>query len=343
MDAAVEIALPASLDGRSAAPCVLGPENESLAPPLRQLLSETPLPLAAERFNPLVLTGPAGTGKTMVARAAVRRFTACYGADRVWYFTGADFAREYQCASEESRLVETLHRWSNAALLVIDGLDQLRPRHPAQWELRRLVDAIVHGGGCLVATARQPLACLPQLERGLCDRLACGLSLGLKWPGEAARRTLLADGAARRGLPLPDKQLHQLAHKHEGPPAQVVAALAKIELRSAGPAIPGADDDDPAAGPTFKQIASVVGRYFSITQTALTSPSRRKSLVYARCVAIYLARQLTDMSYAEIGQGLGGRDHTTIIHGEHRIAEQLGQDPATQETIDQLIRILKPA
>jgi chromosomal replication initiator protein len=84
----------------------------------------------------------------------------------------------------------------------------------------------------------------------------------------------------------------------------------------------------------------VVARYFSLTQAALRSPTRRKSLVHARSIVIHLARKLTDLSYAQIGQGLGRRDHSTIMHAHRNIQKLLTNDHATQQAIDQLQRIL---
>ncbi|MBX3434691.1 MAG: ATP-binding protein [Pirellulales bacterium] len=345
IDAAFPIELPASPGEPGASSCIVGPENELLAPALVRLLAPEPLPAAAEGFNPLVLTGPSGAGKTLVAQAAARHFARCYGVERAHYFTAADFCRELHEAGADGRSGEWLARLRRTALLVVEGLDRLRPRHPAQWELRALVDAIVAAGGCVVATARQPLACLPQLEPGLRDRLAAGLTIGLNWPGESARRAILAGEAARRGLRLPAETLDLLARKHDGPATKALGALARLD---ATPVARLADDGEShalfaAGAPSLKQIVAVACRYFRITQTALASPSRRKSLVHARCVVAYLARRLTECSYAEIGRALGGRDHTTIIHAESRIQDLLVHDAATAEAIDHLGRILQSA
>jgi chromosomal replication initiator protein len=99
-----------------------------------------------------------------------------------------------------------------------------------------------------------------------------------------------------------------------------------------------AAQDDQAA---LKQIIAVTARYFTITQAALTGPSRRTSLVLARNVVVHLARHLTGLSYAEIGRALGGRDHTTIMHADRRLADQLLHDPAVQQSVDELDRLVR--
>jgi chromosomal replication initiator protein len=91
----------------------------------------------------------------------------------------------------------------------------------------------------------------------------------------------------------------------------------------------------------LKHIIAVTARYFAVTQTALTGPSRRTSLVEARNIVVHLARRRTDLSYAEIGRSLGGRDHTTIMHAERRVIEQSGRNPAIQQALDELDRLVR--
>ncbi|MCC6492003.1 MAG: hypothetical protein IT424_03170, partial [Pirellulales bacterium] len=93
--------------------------------------------------------------------------------------------------------------------------------------------------------------------------------------------------------------------------------------------------------PTLKQIIALTARYFGVTQAALAGPSRRSSLVQARNIVVHLARRLTDLSYADIGRGLGGRDHTTVMHADRRVADLLDRDPTTQQAVEELDRLLR--
>jgi chromosomal replication initiator protein len=92
--------------------------------------------------------------------------------------------------------------------------------------------------------------------------------------------------------------------------------------------------------PTLQQIISVVAKYTNVPQKLLKSGSRRQSIVSARAIAVYLARELTDASYDQIGRALGGRDHTTIMHNYQKIDRALARDVATQDAVADLRRIL---
>lgn len=104
-------------------------------------------------------------------------------------------------------------------------------------------------------------------------------------------------------------------------------------------AIKSAERED-SNQPTLKQLLALTARYFNLTQAALTGPIRRTSLVEARNAFVHLARRHTPASFAEIGRALGNRDHTTIMHADRRLAERLAGDPALQQTIDELDRLV---
>jgi len=95
-----------------------------------------------------------------------------------------------------------------------------------------------------------------------------------------------------------------------------------------------------ARRPTLREITTVVARYQNLPQSQLKSSSRRQSIVFARAIVVFLAREVAAATYDEIGRALGGRDHTTIIHNYRKIARQRERDPQTQETLEHLRRIL---
>ncbi len=325
---------------------VLGPENQLALAPIEQLL-DTNAPTAdisdfAPVFNPLLLLGPTGMGKSHLARGITRHWHATVGETFVEYLTAVDFARQLRAAREENLLDGFREKLASLRLLVLEDLHRLPIRIFVQRELRDTLDTLLEDGASIVITSQTPPATMPDLEAGLRDRLCGGLTVRLQSLGIETRIELLRQAASERGVSIDDDQLGRLAEKVEGPAPQLFRAIAEYELSRSEPATEdalavGIGDRPPLK---FKQILAVVARYFSLTQAALCSPVRRKSLVYARGVAIHLARSLTDLSYAQIGHCLGRRDHTTVMHASRSIDKRLATDATTQQDVEELKRIL---
>jgi chromosomal replication initiator protein len=365
-------------------PFVVGPENAILIPPLERLIQGRDFAEAARLFNPLMLVGPSGSGKSQLAQGIVRHWRGVLqhsGEDsQIEYFTAADFGRECQAAAAEERLDAWRTKTRALRLLVVEDLQRLRQRDTIQQELRNTIDAIVEAGGIVIATAdREPVA-LNQLDAGLRDRLTSGLIVRIQRPALAAREAILRLAAHRRGALTTDDQLHQIARRDAASPAELLGRLSELtgvsgplplegrdQASTGNPKLlersavgrRGATREGVEAGTrrayahqstrhtqaeahhTLKNIIAVTARYFSITQATLTGPSRRTSLVLARNIVVHLARRLTNLSYAEIGRALGGRDHTTIMHADRRLADQLANDPLTQQSVGELDRLLR--
>ena len=315
---------------------VAGPENRLAVIALQQLLEGDQLPADSTWFNPLVLTGPSGTGKSHLARGITRHWSRLIGESDVAYFTAIDFARQLHSARKDSQL-ELFRRYVAALqLLVIEDLQQLPRRTFIEREFRDTLDLLADAGGTVVITASD-ITCA---DSGLRDRLQSGLVVRLCLPGIQARREILCQASQSRGIQLSDDQLQQLSHQIDGPAPRLMQALAELDLQQTT----GQPVSEACHSPLkLKQVVAVVARYYSLTQSALLSSARRKSLVHARGVIVYLARLLTNLSYAEIGRGLGGRDHSTMIHAYRCILELSGSDSATQRDLDQLRRILTSA
>jgi chromosomal replication initiator protein len=321
---------------------VVGPENRLVALAIQRLIDGDDLTVAATLFNPLAIIGMPGSGKSHLVQALVRRWRFRYEAREVAYFTTQDLGRELYAAHSESRIAEWRTELAGCRLLVVEGLERLRRGAAVQRELRQAVDTIQARGGMIVVTADRDPAALNNLDAGLRDRLAAGLAVRLGQPGLAARRAILEVAARSRGLSFTGDVLDELARAEANSVAQLLERLNAPATSDERPrdSQPDAVDGLPESI-TLKEIMAVAARYFGVTQAALVSHSRRRSLVAARNAVAYLARRLTRLSYGQIGRGLGGRDHTTIMHAERRLADSLPHDGATQLAINELERILR--
>lgn len=343
VDGVTRIELPSRLGAAkatdfSAPSCfVAGPENRLATLAVSRLLQGETLCADGHLFNPLVLTGPSGSGKSHLAWGVVRRWESLLGADSIAYFTAADFARQLQAAREENVLGVFRDRLLGVQLFVLEDLQKLSHRTSVQRELRDAIDGILEAGGLVLIAAHVSPATLSHLELGLRDRLTAGLIVPIRSPELAARREILTLAADARRVDVPASRLQQIAQTIDGPAPRLFQALAQCDL-AADQRLEPASTAQKAV--RLKQVVSVVARYHSVTQAALCSNSRRKSLVQARGVVVHLARTLTDLSYAQIGRALGGRDHSTIMHAARTIRGSLANDTATQQTIDDLQRIL---
>lgn len=345
-DGVLRIDLPPSPSGRadSAAPTempcfVAGPENRLPILALEQLLTGEAEFTPPTWTNPLVLIGPSGCGKSALAHAIVRRWLPVLGSEQVAYFTAIDFARLLSDARTDGEIVDLRSRLAKLQLLVIEDLHKLPAKLALHHELRDLLDKLAETEAVVICTSQESPTVQAELDPGLRDRFAGGLLLWFNHPGVEARLELLRLAAIERGTPVDERQLRTLAEKTTGPVPQLLRALRELDVSS----IVGTAVGDHRPGLTDKEIIAVVARYFGVTQAALRGPARRKSLVFARSVAVYLLRTLTDASYAQIGKELGKRDHTTIMHAMESLQLGIATDTATQHAVEELRRIVLAA
>jgi chromosomal replication initiator protein len=340
---------------------IAGPENRLVAATVNRLLeratfqaslSETRLHAAAPlrdahlRTTILALHGPSGVGKTHLAHGLVRHWQRELGDGAALYETAADFRRHYNDAIDIGNVEEFRNDHRLRRLLAIDDIHRLPDEDYLMQELRHTIDAIEENGGVIIVTSPRPALALSNLPPDIRSRFASGLSLQLAPPGSAARMRIIRHASTALGRDLSLDAAGPLAEGVSGTATQVFGAL--FALRAA-PSTPGANEAArteqlPATlvtrQPPLQQIITVVAKYANVPQKQLKSGARRQSLVFARAIVIYLARELTDASYDQIGRALGGRDHTTIMHNYKKINHELTRDIATQEVVTDLRRIL---
>ena len=320
---------------------VAGPENRLAAVAVRPYLENV-----ETHWNPLVLYGPHGSGKSHLAHGLASSWRERFGGQTVQCLPAAQFAQDYAAAVAAGKLDRWRHEFRDADLLVLEDIGQLAEKRGAQQELIRFLDALVARNARVVITALTLPSHSSVLLSGLRCRLSGGLAVPLSWPAAVARRAILERVA--QGLALPKRVVHSLADGLAVSVPTLIAALLELELKAKADchAVDGKHvrrfmaERGQLRMPSLNDIASRSARYFGLKVADLKSPARRQALVVARGVAMYLARQLTGSSYQQIGAYFGGRDHTTVIHGCRRVEKLLLRDRATRQAIAELKRWL---
>lgn len=324
---------------------IAGPENRVAASAIGRLLEAE----ADATTSLLAICGVSGTGKTHLARGLAQSWQERFGTAAAMYVTAAEFRQTLADAVRHDTVAEFRERVRGHRLLVIDDLDRLPRDEYVQQELRFTIDAFAETGAMLVVTSAKPLGMVRELAADVRSRLAAGLELRLAVPEEAARTTLVRQTAAALGRPLSDDAAARFAAGIGGTANDLFGALFEYNARFAAA---GGSSSEMAAvdefltfrstrRPAMNEILQAVARHFRVPQKVLKSSTRRQSAVAARAMAIYLARELAELSYERIGQALGGRDHTTIMHNYRKVADSLAHDPQIRQSLAELLERLK--
>lgn len=321
---------------------VAGPENRLVAATVDHLLSAASGgPRVAP--SPLLLVGPSGCGKTHLAHGLAQKWHAELGPEAVAYLSASDFSRQVATAINDHTVSDFRRQLRRRRLLVIDDLDHLSGQAYVVDELVHTLAALSEQGGMLLATSRKTPADLPRWGRSLASRLVGGATLTIATLGPAAREELLRLALAALGRKATPDALALLApHTPADAPGLFTFATqvgrqvrrgAVVDTKLAAELVSsGAGRKSPPA----KEIIARVAKYYGLPVSKLTSANRQQTTVLARAVAIYLIRQLTPLSYEQIGRLVGGRDHTTVLYNYRRIEKELPTNRLLREALDEL-------
>lgn len=317
---------------------VVGPENRLVEAVLAAVSGGEP-----GIYNPLVLHGPSGSGKSHLAWGLAQLWKTQLGR-KVEYDTADDFARKLIDARHTHALEDFRARYRRANLFVLEHLERVSNQPTAQEELINTIDALLSSGGQVLITAASAPGEIPNLLAGLAGRLVAGLVVALALPGVEARAEILRALARGRHLDVSEAVVRVLAEGLRSSPAELQGVVARMEsaVRIEGKAL----DVELARElvsqhrgqhpPDLRRIAGCTARYFSLRVAELRGPSRRQAVVKARGVAMYLARRLTYESLEQIGGYFGGRDHTTVLHAFRKMEGLLSTEPAIHEAVRKL-------
>jgi chromosomal replication initiator protein len=317
---------------------VAGPENRLAKVAVQAALADEP------GYNPLVLTGPAGSGKSHLARGIAAEYARRQPTSPPLVASATEFAQEYGRARHARNLKPLRLRYRTSKLLVLEDLTGLCGKTEAQEELVLTIDELLDENRLVIVTCRQSPGAMMSLSPGLRSRLSAGLEVAMSLPGPKARLAILEKLAAARGTLLPKTVCRTLAEGLQTGVPGLIGAITALEAsqRSEGLEIDAASarlylaTRQASKKVQVRPIATMTAKYFGIKLSELKGPSRQRPIVLARNVAMHLARQLTRDSQQQIGTFFGGRDHTTVLHGCRRVEELLKTDAETREAVQWL-------
>lgn len=312
--------------------------------------------LPAAAFNPLLLCGPPGTGKTHLLHAIANYVAGTAPHLNVHLCTSERFVSDFLGALNNRRIGDFKHALRGVDVLLVDDIQFLAGKEKTEEEFFHTFNALERSGAQLVLTSDQPPTELGELSERLRARFASGLVVDLERPDDALRRIYVARRAMEElDAPSERAQLSHLADKvTDGIRTLEGAILSTIAYRTlTGRELDQALVDDVvrrlypqkhkaarAERPTIRRVQDTVCAEFEIDHDTLIGPSRAAAISWPRQVAMYLARHHTDASLPTIARAFNRRDHTTVMHAVTRVTEQIDADPSVHDQVSRLIRKL---
>ncbi|NYJ76322.1 chromosomal replication initiator protein DnaA [Allobranchiibius huperziae] len=309
-----------------------------------QAVAETP----ARSYNPLFIYGDSGLGKTHLLHAVGHYVRSYYPQMRVLYVNSEEFTNDFINSIRDDNASRFQKRYrDDVDVLLIDDVQFLQGKESTQEEFFHTFNSLHNGEKQIVLTSDQPPKLLSGLEDRMRSRFEWGLTTDVKPPDLETRIAILRKKAIADKMGIPDEVLSLIASRVPSNIRELEGALIRVTAYASVSAqeitmelaTHVLKDLMPSANPGQIGVSTIMAKtaaYFDLTVDDLCGSSRSRTLVNARQIAMYLCRELTDLSLPKIGQQFGGRDHTTVMHADRKIRQQMGDRRHLYDQISEL-------
>ena len=306
----------------------------------------------AKAYNPLFIYGDSGLGKTHLLHAIGAYSRELFPNIRVRYVSSEEFTNDFINSIRDDKATSFQRRYRDLDVLLIDDIQFLENKERTQEEFFHTFNTLHNAKKQIVISSDRSPKQLTTLEDRLRSRFAWGFTIDVQPPELETRIAILRKKAAQDRLNAPDDVLEYIASKIstnirelEGALIRVTAfaslnrqsvdmSLAEIVLKDL---MPNETNLEITAATIMAQTAT----FFKLTLEDLCGTSRSRALVEARQIAMYLCRELTDLSLPKIGQTFGGRDHTTVMHADRKIRELMAERRALYNHVNEITTKIK--
>jgi chromosomal replication initiator protein len=306
----------------------------------------------AKAYNPLFIYGGSGLGKTHLLHAIGQYATQLGNARSVRYVSTEEFTNDFINSLRDDKTSAFQRRYRDVDILLIDDIQFLENRERTQEEFFHTFNTLHNANKQIVITSDRSPRQLATLEDRLRTRFEWGLLADIQPPDLETRIAILQKKAAQERLFAPPDVLEFIASRIASSIRELEGALIRVtafanltrspvELSLAEEVLRDFIPDGSGPEITADQIMASTSDYFGVSLEDLRGHSRSRVLVNARQVAMYLCRELTDLSLPRIGQAFGGRDHTTVMHADRKIRQQMAERRSLYNQIAELTNRIK--
>ncbi len=302
----------------------------------------------SEVYNPLFIYGDVGLGKTHLMHAIGHYVQEEYPDKKLLYITSETFMNELISAIQQGRNLEFRNRFRTVDILMVDDIQFIGGKDSTQEEFFHTFNELHNAGKQIILTSDKPPQEIARLEERLKSRFAWGLTADITKPDVETRIAILRRKAISEHVECPDEVFSMIAEQIASNIRELEGSFNKLVAYAQLVHEPITKElCEQALRDVFREhsqkhvvnaetIIKTVGNYFSLKPTDLTGAGRRRDIMIPRQIAIYLTRELTEMSLPQIGTAFGNRDHSTVLHSISQISKAIQENDGVASQVDDL-------
>ncbi|MDP3015405.1 MAG: chromosomal replication initiator protein DnaA [bacterium] len=290
-----------------------------------------------KKYNPLFIYGGTGLGKTHLIQAAGNEIKNLYkNKVKVKYVSSEKFVNDVVWAIRNKRMDDVKTRYRNVDVLIIDDIQFIGGKERSEEEFFHTFNVLYENNKQIIISSDRPPAAIPTLEERLRSRFEGGMIADITYPDYEMRMAIIKTKLQEKNTDLPNEICDLIANKVQRNIREIEGILNKIlfykEVKNIEPTSKIIEDvinnaiQQSSKNITGNQVVKAVADFYEIPQSDLISRSRKKKIVEPRQVTAFLLRDILDMSYPDIGDKLGKRDHTTIIYSYEKISQEINKN-----------------
>lgn len=304
----------------------------------------------AEAYNPLFIYGGVGLGKTHLMHSIAHFILDDDKDAKVLYVSSEKFTNELINSIRDDKNEEFRQKYRNIDILLVDDIQFIAGKERTQEEFFHTFNTLYEAKKQIIISSDRPPKEIETLEERLRSRFEWGLIADIQAPDFETRVAILRKKAELENIDLPDDVMQYVANNVKSNIRELEGAVNKILAYSrlllpeeitkemAEAALKDLISPQEQTQVTYQLILEIVSEHYNVTPSDIVSKKRPREIAYPRQIVMYLCRKLTDMSLPKIGEVIGKRDHTTVLHGYEKINSELKSDPSLKNTIDILTK-----